>query len=65
MSQPRPHQFSVESLPDGDYYFTIVGGVGTWGAAPTSVDDVVVSATNGSPAFMFDADGTPVTTEVP
>ena len=31
----------------------------------TNLDDVIVTVVNGVPLLMFDADSTPVTTEVP
>lgn len=65
MSQPRPHQFSVEGLPDGDYTFTVVDGVGSWGAAGASLSDAVVTVVGGIPMLVFDDDSTLVTTEAP
>jgi len=35
------------------------------GPPRTRLDDVIVTVTNGVPMLMFDADSTPVTTEVP
>lgn len=57
MSQPRPHQFSVEGLPDGSYTFTVVGGVGSWGAASSGLDLAVVAEGTSGFEFVFDSAG--------
>jgi hypothetical protein len=48
------------STTEGDTLQTI-DGVAAWGTAPSGLDDIVVSVTNGVPYVMFDADGTVVT----
>lgn len=49
---------------DGDILQTI-DGVAAWGPGSDALNSVIVTVTNGVPMLMFDADSTPVTTEVP
>lgn len=57
MSQPRPHQFSVEGLPDGNYTFTVVDGVGSWADAGTSLSTALVAEGADGFQFVFASDG--------
>lgn len=52
------------STTDGDVLIT-EAGVTAWGPAPAAIDAVIVSVTSGVPHLVFDADSSPVTTEVP
>jgi hypothetical protein len=49
---------------DGDIFQTI-DGVAAWGPGSDALNSVIVTVTNGVPMLMFDADSSPVTTEVP
>jgi hypothetical protein len=49
---------------DGDILKTI-DGMAAWGPGINSLNSVIVTIVNGVPMLMFDADSSPVTTEVP
>lgn len=54
-------------LSDGLYRLEVADGKATgWSQVTSSaLDAVIVTVVNGVPMLMFDADSTPVTTEVP
>lgn len=64
--RPGPHHIATTGAVDGDV-LTYDADADEYGPAPvgSGVDSVVVSVTNGVPSFVFDADSSPVTTEVP
>jgi hypothetical protein len=65
MSRLRLHQINPGALAEGSYTLKIVGGVVELAAWDGGLDAGVVTVVNGVPMLMFDADSTPVTTEVP
>lgn len=68
MDKLSPRGLDAFGLEDGQYVLDVVGGKArAWVilSEPPSVEDVIVTVIGGEPTLVFDADSTPVTTEVP